>query len=150
MTHCSFCDKENGEGSVCGPAPGGKVVVTICIDCIRLSADAIGILDMDSFQKQSARTINKNTLFHQLGNFGLGISGEAGEVADICKKVVYHGHDLPIDKLVKEIGDVLWYCAALASTLGMDLSEIAQKNIDKLYERYPEGFSEEASRNRNP
>lgn len=51
----------------------------------------------------------------------LGIPGEIGEVADFVKKLVFHGRvfdDAAQLKLANEIGDVLWYCSYLASTLG--------------------------------
>jgi len=76
---------------------------------------------------------------------GLGIAGEAGEVADYLKKVVGHGHALNQDKVAKEIGDVLWYVALLADDIGLTLSTIATLNIEKLRARYPEGFSSEGS-----
>jgi hypothetical protein len=63
----------------------------------------------------------------------LGLNGEAGEIADHVKKVMFHGHPLDDDtkdKIAKEIGD------------------IAQMNVDKLKKRYPEGFSTERSLNR--
>lgn len=50
--------------------------------------------------------------------------------------------------MAKELGYVLWYLSQLARLAGLDLSEIAQKNIEKLENRYPNGFSEEASKNR--
>jgi NTP pyrophosphatase (non-canonical NTP hydrolase) len=78
----------------------------------------------------------------------LGLVGESGEVVDLIKKHVYHGHPLDSDKLLKELGDVLWYVAALATALDVELSEVAAKNIAKLTARYPEGFSSEASMNR--
>jgi NTP pyrophosphatase (non-canonical NTP hydrolase) len=78
----------------------------------------------------------------------MGISGEAGELTDYMKKILYHGH-VPEDELIKkEIGDVLWYLAAMASVLGMSLHDIAEMNIEKLKKRYPNGFSEEDSVNR--
>lgn len=80
--------------------------------------------------------------------FGLGITGEAGEVADLIKKEVGHGHEPNIDKMRDELGDVLWYLACLADTYGLSLSEIATRNIDKLKARYPEGFSTDRSVNR--
>ena len=83
-----------------------------------------------------------------LATLGLGIAGEAGEVADIIKKHVGHDHDLDVDKTIKEIGDVMWYAAVLSNALGVSLQEVAQRNIDKLRARYPEGFSVEASKNR--
>ena len=59
----------------------------------------------------------------------LGLTGEAGEVAD--KEFT------PEKKLeiVKEIGDVMWYCATLARDLGYELDDVAQMNVDKLRSR---------------
>ncbi len=78
----------------------------------------------------------------------LGLTGEAGEVADLVKKMTAHGHAWDKDKLADELGDVLWYLAEAASTLEMSLGEIAQLNVDKLKKRYPDGFSSDASINR--
>jgi NTP pyrophosphatase (non-canonical NTP hydrolase) len=75
----------------------------------------------------------------------LGIAGEAGEVADIVKKVAGHGHTLDRDKLLSEIGDCLWYCSALCQALGFRLEDAAYQNSVKLRKRYPLGFSTEAS-----
>jgi len=80
--------------------------------------------------------------------FGLGIAGEAGEVADLIKKEVGHGHPIDIQKMTSELGDVLWYLACLADTYGLSLSDVASYNINKLKARYPAGFSTEASVNR--
>ena len=81
----------------------------------------------------------------RLAAYGLGIAGESGECADIIKKHIGHGHPLNVEKLKLELGDVLWYVAALAHLIDMPLSEIAQANLDKLRKRYPNGFSTEAS-----
>lgn len=81
-------------------------------------------------------------------NGALGITGEAGEVADLIKKHVFHGHDLDRGEIVKELGDVCWYVALLASSIGVGLDEILERNIEKLKRRYPEGFSSVASINR--
>lgn len=84
----------------------------------------------------------------ELLNGALGLTGEAGEVADQIKKYIFHGHDLNRDDLIKEIGDVCWYVALLCDALEVDLEEVMRRNIDKLRNRYPEGFSEAASVNR--
>jgi len=78
----------------------------------------------------------------------LGLTGESGEVADHIKKHLGHGHPLDMDSLRKELGDVLWYVAELSTTLGIDLGEVAQGNVDKLLARYPDGFSTKRSLNR--
>lgn len=84
----------------------------------------------------------------ELINGALGLTGEAGEVADIIKKYIFHRHNLNREELIKELGDVCWYVALLSYTIGVPLEEILSINIEKLKKRYPEGFSEENSINR--
>jgi NTP pyrophosphatase (non-canonical NTP hydrolase) len=83
-----------------------------------------------------------------MANFGLGVSGEGGEVANKIKKMLFHGHPLDTDIIADELGDVLWYVAALCTTMNIDLSQVMRDNIAKVMRRYEEGFSEEASRAR--
>lgn len=78
----------------------------------------------------------------------MGLNGEAGEVVDLLKKFVFHGHKFDKEGLVKELGDVLWYVALICDSLGIPMEEVMEKNIKKLKERYPEGFTEKASINR--
>lgn len=84
----------------------------------------------------------------RVATFAMGLAGEAGEVVDILKKHLGHGHPLDKEKLKKELGDVLWYIAALALANDLHLEDIANANVAKLKERYPEGFSSERSINR--
>ena len=70
----------------------------------------------------------------------LGLCGEAGEVAEKIKKVIRDGIDYGYEEefkaeLTKELGDVLWYVAALASDLNISLDDIAEKNVQKLASR---------------
>ena len=100
----------------------------------------------EDYQVLAARTRNKGlTEKEMLSMLGLGIAGEAGEVADYIKKVVFHEHPLDKSKLIKELGDVQWYLSNLADIIGATTTEIMQQNIDKLRERYPEGFTVQAS-----
>lgn len=71
--------------------------------------------------------------------FALGLAGEAGEVCDLLKKHWGHLHPLDHEKLKKELGDVLWYVAALAVQFGLTLDEVALANVAKLTARYPKG-----------
>ena len=69
----------------------------------------------------------------------LGLGGEAGEVLEKIKKIIRDDNfEITQEKkqeLIKEIGDVLWYLAAIASELKIDLNEIAEQNISKLFSR---------------
>ena len=85
----------------------------------------------------------------KLMNSASGMCGETGEVMDHIKKHCFHGHDLDPAHLAEEIGDALWYIQRAASTLGLNLSWIMQKNIEKLQMRYPNSFSHEDSINRD-
>jgi NTP pyrophosphatase (non-canonical NTP hydrolase) len=78
----------------------------------------------------------------------IGLAGEAGEVCEHIKKGVFHQHGIDQEKLAKELGDVLWYVAALATKAHLDMGEIMQANIDKLRLRYPNGYSSQDSQRR--
>lgn len=69
----------------------------------------------------------------------LGLCGEAGEVAEKMKKILRDCdgkiNETKKEKIKKELGDVLWYIAQLATELNLSLDEIASSNIDKLYDR---------------
>ena len=81
-------------------------------------------------------------------NAALGLCGESGEVADIIKKAAFQGHELDVEHIAKELGDVAWYLAVGARAIGYDLETIMQMNVDKLRARYPSGFSTDRSQHR--
>lgn len=103
----------------------------------------------DVYSLRAGRTRNPH-MSHQdrMISSALGAAGEAGEIANKVKKVFYHGHPLNQGEIADEIGDVLWYLDDLARALGTSLERIAFMNIEKLKARYPEGFTEQASRER--
>lgn len=73
----------------------------------------------------------------------LGLTGEAGEVAEKVKKIIRDGHgSLTLEKaedLCKELGDVLWYVSQTARELGFTLEQVAARNISKLTSRQERG-----------
>ncbi len=75
----------------------------------------------------------------------LGLAGEAGEFANLVKKMTAHGHQFDKKALEDELGDVLWYLAEAATSAGLNLDNIASQNVDKLIKRYPNGFNQENS-----
>ena len=75
----------------------------------------------------------------------MGLCGESGEAIDIVKKWLAQGHELDKEKLAKELGDICWYLAETATALGYDLEDIMAANIDKLRNRYPDGFDADRS-----
>ncbi|MBW3113514.1 nucleoside triphosphate pyrophosphohydrolase family protein [Bacillus sp. MCCB 382] len=103
-------------------------------------------MKLNEYQALSARTANTHA--NEEVNYALGLTGEAGEYADMIKKQYFHGHADQLTEKKKELGDILWYVSQSARAAGLSLEEIAVANIDKLRKRYPEGFSEEASINR--
>jgi NTP pyrophosphatase (non-canonical NTP hydrolase) len=68
-----------------------------------------------------------------------GLAGETGEVVDLLKKYLFHGNEAGLnDKLIKEMGDVLWYYSLLLHVTGISLDEVVAANVEKLTARYPE------------
>lgn len=107
-------------------------------------------MDFASYQQLAARTLGRDrTHEQQLANAALGLTGEAGETAELIKKHLFHATPLDHDAVIKELGDCLWYIGAFATVLGLSLDEIAERNIEKLRRRYPEGFDPDRSRNRD-
>lgn len=81
----------------------------------------------------------------RLVSAALGMAGEAGEVADYIKKALHQGHKIDRVKVLLECGDVLWYLTQVASALDESLDTIMVMNVDKRRDRYPTGFTIEAS-----
>jgi NTP pyrophosphatase (non-canonical NTP hydrolase) len=75
---------------------------------------------------------------HKVVYPALGLAGEAGEVAEKVKKWIRDGV-LDPDAVKKELGDVLWYLAALAGDLNLSLSDVAEANVRKLESRQARG-----------
>lgn len=106
-------------------------------------------MTFDEYQKKAYALANKfQDPKLEIATWALGVTGEGGEVADHIKKHLGHDHPLDKDLIRKELGDVMWYIAAMCTSLGLSLEDVAEKNIEKLTKRYPQGFSTEKSINR--
>lgn len=100
-------------------------------------------MDLNDYQRGARRTasypdVGKNAIYPTLG-----LTSEAGEVADKVKKVLRDRggeFDKEAREAIKlELGDVLWYVAQLSSELGFDLEQVAKMNLDKLASRASRG-----------
>ena len=108
-------------------------------------------MTINEYQTAALRTAqtDKLTARELLLNSALGLCGESGEVADLLKKYHFQGHNLDLNHVAKELGDIAWYLAVGAYSIGYDLEKILQMNVDKLKNRYPDGFSADRSLHRD-
>ncbi len=110
-------------------------------------------MTLDEYQKEALVTaiISGNEL-KDLAHWVLGVTGEAGEIAEKVKKIIRdndgHLDDSAKAELAKEIGDVLWYLAVLAEHLGVSFEEIGKINIAKLRSRQARGVISGSGDNR--
>lgn len=94
---------------------------------------------------QSHHSDNKEEVMH----WAIGLGEEAGEALSVIKHK-YYGGQYDVEDLVGELGDVLWYIAALCTASGIDMQDVAEYNLRKLHYRYPSGeFDENRSRERH-
>lgn len=95
------------------------------------------------YQTDSRKTAGYPPIGHPIIYPVLGLSGEAGEISEKIKKIFRDkkGEITAEDKemLKLELGDVLWYLTQIASELEVELEDVAQKNIEKLYSRMERG-----------
>ena len=102
----------------------------------------------NEYQYLATRTINANLTVRDMELHAMhGMAGEIGELHSIYQKE-YQGHDVDLEHIKKELGDLLWFIAEYCTSYDWNLEEIMQMNIDKLKARYPEGFEYEKSLNR--
>ena len=99
-------------------------------------------MDFNTYQQQAATT----AVYPESAKYvypTLGRCGEAGEVAEKIKKVIRDNGGVFTEEkkkeIIKEVGDVLWYIAALLSDLGVTMDETAVGNLEKLFSRKERG-----------
>ena len=100
-------------------------------------------MTFEEYQFEAAKTMGVHWNNFDIGvSYGaLGLAGEAGEVAEHVKKYLNKSKELRPDDLKKELGDVLWYIAAICEKLGFSIHDVAELNIAKLRKRHGEKFS---------
>lgn len=100
----------------------------------------ITTMNFEDYQSEASQTALYPRRMSNLEYPTLGLAGEAGEVANIVKKIQRdHGGVINDDtrlKLKDELGDVLWYISACADELGLTLKEVAEFNVQKLAKRH--------------
>ena len=106
-------------------------------------------LTANAYQREALRTASgMNDKYPMWLNGVIGLAGESGECADLIKKHLFQGHELDVEHLAKELGDVAWYLAVTAYAIGYPLEDVLRMNMKKLRERYPKGFDPEKSKHR--
>lgn len=98
---------------------------------------------LNEYQALAMRTAKRVSFEHDLTHVALGLSGEAGEFADAVKKHTIYNKDFDYENAAEELGDLLWYIALGCETLGITMSQLAEANIFKLQQRYPEKYTDE-------
>lgn len=113
----------------------GTTHTRIYRDKIRDILDGLGLPPEDFAARRVATLLG-------VAYAGLGM-GEVGEVQGKIKKVIRDSGGVITDEVkatvAGELGDCLWYLAAMAEELGLDLGQVAQANLDKLADRKARG-----------
>lgn len=109
----------------------------------RRQASRLPPLTLVEYQERARLTAvyPAETFTQALGYLALGLTGEAGEVAELTKKIIRGKRDPETQKkaIVDEIGDVLWYVSEIARHVGYRLDIVAERNLAKLGARAAEG-----------
>ncbi len=101
-------------------------------------------MTFDKYQQKALKTRlmkadDPNLMYY----LALGLTGEAGEIANKLKKIIrdHDGDGATIDKddIKGELGDVLWYLANLADIIGISFDDVATYNAEKLASRKERG-----------
>lgn len=97
-------------------------------------------MDLKEYQKKCNRTVKDfESEKEKILTWGLGIAGEAGDVAGCIKKTYIHNNEQK-DGIRENLGDVLWYTAVICNFFDWDMEDLFKENIEKLGKRYPNGF----------
>ena len=104
-------------------------------------------MDTKTYLKESARTMvpkihPENIKIETLHGI-IGAATETGELLGAAKKAIFYGFPIDLENVREEIGDILWYLAAIIRAEGWTFEELMEENIAKLKVRYPKQFTME-------
>ena len=100
-------------------------------------------MNLDDYQRAALRTINPSLDERdRLLDASAGLAEEAAEVLGLVRKRVFQDREVPADRMIEELGDVLWCLAVTAHTLGISLSQVAEANQAKLAIRHPDRYDD--------
>jgi len=97
----------------------------------------MNLKEYQKFCKSIAKKFNNKE--KEIFTWGLGVAGEAGDIAGCIKKTFSHNNDQK-DGIKENLGDTLWYIAMICNFFDWDLEDVLKENIEKLKKRYPQGF----------
>jgi len=102
------------------------------------------MMELKDYQEVCKKTSKKdfNSKAEEIMTWGLGISGEAGDVAGCIKKTFVHDKDVR-EGIRENLGDVLWYIGSICNFFDWSMQDILEENVAKLKQRFPEGFTKE-------
>jgi NTP pyrophosphatase (non-canonical NTP hydrolase) len=103
-----------------------------------VSEAAENLTTLAEYQMEARRTINRTlTEDQRLLDATAGLAEEAGEVLSHVRKHLFQGRSLDREAVTLELGDALWCLAIAADTLGVSLTDVARRNVEKLRSRHP-------------
>ena len=97
---------------------------------------------LDNYALQVSNGLRMQSKYPIVPHLALGLTGEAGEVADLIKKSQYIDGSIDWSHLEEELGDVLWYLQALCNVIGFSIEDLAKANVKKLAKRRPQDYTE--------
>lgn len=99
-------------------------------------------MDLIEYQKLVNETAKKDfaTKEEEIMCWGLGVTGEAGDIASCIKKTFGHKNDVK-EGIKENLGDMMWYSAMICNFFKWDMQEVLEENIEKLRKRFPNGFN---------
>ena len=96
-------------------------------------------MNLKQYQELCKKTAKEfETPKNEIMTWGLGLTGETGDIAGCIKKTFEHDNDQRAG-IKENLGDTLWYMAMICNFFNWDLEEVLNQNIEKLKARYPKG-----------